>query len=190
MDEITSILRHVAAGDRKQLDLIYPQLYEQLHKLATQYLKRERPGHTLQPTALIHEAYARLMEQRKLDFKNREHFLAINAVLMRRILIEYARTKLAQKRGGGIGSKWDWHDEDVQGPSIDLEQLIDLDAALLELEGLDERQVRIIEMRLFGGMRTKDVAKTLNISTRTVEVDWQMARAWLQRRLGNEGLWD
>ena len=179
--EITKVLGLVAAGDREAVNRLFPMLYDELRRIAAAQMQSERKGHTLQATALVNEAYLKLVDQRGANFQNRAHFLALGAVMMRRILIEHARGRNAKKRGGDVVTV---NFEDAQGRSIDLDRMIDFDAALAKLERLDERQVRIVELRFFGGLSMEEISSTLDVSLRTAEGDWQMARAWLKRELG------
>jgi len=158
-------------------DPLSPIIYSELRRLAASYLRRERPDHTLQPTALVHEAYMRLLDQRKVDWSNRAQFMGLAAVMMRRILVNHARERVAHKRGGGaehvpltlIG-------EEIGGAVVDV---IDLHEALERLSETDARKGRIVELKFFGGLTTDEIAETLGISAATVERDWKFARAWL-----------
>lgn len=173
----TQLLLAWSAGDRQALDQMLPLVYEELHRLAARYLSRERPDHTLQPTALVHEAYLRLINQRRVDWRNRAQFLGIAAGVMRRILVNHARDRAAAKRGGGrerVSISL------VEAPSggADVE-LIALEEALERLATLDPRKARVVELRFFGGLTTEEVADVLDVSRATVEREWSFARAWL-----------
>ena len=154
-----------------------PIIYSELRRLAASYLRRERPDHTLQPTALVHEAYMRLLDQRKVDWSNRAQFMGLAAVMMRRILVNHARDRVAHKRGGGA--------EHVpltlvgEGIGAAVVNVIDLHEALERLSETDARKGRIVELKFFGGLTTDEIAETLGISAATVERDWKFARAWL-----------
>jgi RNA polymerase sigma-70 factor, ECF subfamily len=170
------------AGDRQSLDTLLPIVYQELRRLAAAYLRRERPGQTLQPTALVHEAYLRLMKDRPDRWQNRAHFCAIAAHSMRQILIERARARRALKRGGG-GPRVTLDEGLLPGaePSIDL---VALDEALERLAALDPEQARIVELRFFGGLTVEEAAEALDCSPATVKRHWSVARAWLARELG------
>lgn len=158
-----------------------PLIYDELHRRATVYMRRERPGHTLQPTALVHETYLKLVEQRGATFRNRAHFMALAAQLMRRILIDHARARLSSKRGG---QRNPIPLEEVFELSTDTpDRILAIDEALQKLESLDSRQEQIVEMRFFGGLTSEETAEALGISARTVEREWTMARSWLRIQL-------
>jgi RNA polymerase sigma factor (TIGR02999 family) len=165
-------------GDAHARDELMPVVYQELRRRAAGYLRRERPGHTLRPTALVHEAYLRLCEQNS-GFKNREQFFGVASRLMRRILIDHARAKGAAKRGGALRVTLA-EDMAQQPPSADL---LDLDAALDELAALDEREGRLVELRFFGGLTLEEAARVLGVSPATAKTDWAHAKAWLYARL-------
>jgi RNA polymerase sigma-70 factor, ECF subfamily len=173
----TQLLIAWGAGDRDALDQMLPLVYEELHRLAVTYLSREGEGHTLQPTALVHEAYLRLINQRNVDWRNRAQFLGLAAGMMRRILVNHARDRAAGKRGG--------HRQQVslslvEAPSGGAEvELIALEDALARLSALDPRKARVVELRFFGGLTMEEIAEVLEISRATVEREWSFARAWL-----------
>jgi RNA polymerase sigma factor (TIGR02999 family) len=154
-------------------------VYEELRRLAAGYLRGERPGHTLQPTALVHEAYLRLLHQRQIDWANRAQFMGLAAVMMRRILVNHARDRIADKRGGGA----EHVPLTLAGEGIGAGQvnLLDLHDALTRLSAADARKGRIVELKFFAGLTTDEIAETLGLSTATVERDWKFARAWLYR---------
>lgn len=159
------------------LDEMVPLVYEELRRLASHYLSRERPGHTLQPTALVNEVYLRLIDQRRVDWRNRAQFLGIAASLMRRILVNYARDRGAAKRGGGAERV---SLSLVPSPSGRSEvELIALEDALERLAALDERKGRVVELKFFGGLTVDEIAEVLQVSGATVEREWAFARAWL-----------
>jgi RNA polymerase sigma factor (TIGR02999 family) len=168
-------------GDDRQVDALLPVVYEELRRLAAAYLRRERPGQTLQPTALVHEAYLRLMKDRPDRWQNRAHFCAIAAHSMRQILIERARARGAQKRGGAQ-PRVTLDEALVAGQSASFD-LVALDEALERLEKIDPDQARLVELRFFGGLTIEETADAMNISPATVKRHWMVARAWLAREL-------
>jgi RNA polymerase sigma-70 factor, ECF subfamily len=174
---VTQLLSAWSNGDRAALDRMLPLVYEELRRLAAHHLRREQAGHTLQPTALVHEAYLRLTDQRKADWKNRAQFIGLAAGMMRRILVNHARDRAAKKRGGGAKQV---SLSLVESPSgrPDME-LIALEDALGRLAALDPRKSRVVELKFFGGLTTGEIAEVLDVSTATVERDWTFARAWL-----------
>jgi len=182
--DVTRILKQATDGDSSAVNQLLPLVYDELRALAQDYLVRERPDHTLQATALVHEAYMRLIKQEDVEWKNRTHFFAVAAQAIRRILVDHARTHKRQKRGGGR-QRVELTEElaETTGSSIDL---VTLDEALSELGRLDPRQAKIIELRYFGGLTLKEVAAVLDVSPRTVDGDWAMARAWLRRAMAEE----
>ncbi len=167
--------------DRQSLDSLLPVVYQELRRLAASYLRRERPGQTLQPTALVHEAYLRLMKDRPERWQNRAHFCAIAAHSMRQILIERARARDAIKRGGDVPRVT--LDEALVGGSAPSFDLLALDEALERLAAIDLEQARLVELRFFGGLTVEETAEAMNISPATVKRHWTMARAWLAREL-------
>jgi RNA polymerase sigma factor (TIGR02999 family) len=180
--EITAMLRAWRDGDRAVLDQLLPLVYDELHRQAHRYLRRERANHTLQTTALIHEAYLKLVDQRAVQWQNRAHFFGIAAQAMRRILVDYAKTKNREKRGGPAA---DLPLEEAllvaaTGQSIDL---LALDEALTRLALVDDMQARVVELKYFSGLSIEDTAEALGISPATVKRDWQMAKAWLRHEL-------
>ena len=180
MSEITQLLDDYINGNRDVLDELLPLVYGELRRLAHSYLAGERQGITLQTTALVHEAYLKLINQHSVDFKNRGQFFALSAQAMRRILLDNARSRDAEKRGSGL--KISIEDiSDVAGDSN--HDLIELDAALTELEAFDPAQAKIVELRYFGGLTIEETAEVVNISPATVKREWAMARAWLYERI-------
>ena len=180
-NEITRLLLSWSHGDQAALDQLMPVVFEELHKLAHIYLRRERPDHTLQPTAPINEAYLRLVRQDFPEWQSRSHFFGVAARLMRQILVEHARAHAAAKRGGGaaevaIEEAWQYSDEKAA-------ELVALDDALNTLAQFDERKVRIIELRYFGGMSLEETATALNLSIATINNETRLARAWLHHEL-------
>jgi RNA polymerase sigma factor (TIGR02999 family) len=177
---ISHLLQQWTGGDRQAREDLIPLVYQELRKRAAGYLRRERRDHTLQPTALVNEAYLRLMGQERVTWLNRAQFFAVAAQIMRRILIDHAREREAAKRPGGVRVTLD----DAMGivPPFDCEVLM-LDDALQELGRLDERQAHIVELKYFGGLSEEEVAAVLSLSRATITREWQSARAWLYRRM-------
>ena len=183
MDDISALLRAWSDGDQSALERLTPIVYHELHRLARRYMKLERPGHSLQATALVNEAYMRLVDYERMHWQNRAHFFAVSAQLMRRILVERAR-RHNLKRGGGV-------------PHVSLEEaavvgddqgtdMVALDDAMNALSRIDPRKVQVVEMRFFGGLSVEETAEVLKVSTVTVKRDWRTARAWLYRELTGE----
>jgi RNA polymerase sigma factor (TIGR02999 family) len=179
---VTQLLGELADGRSSAVDRLLPIVYDEMRRLAASYLRREGSDHTLQATALVHEAYLRLVNQTQASWKGSAHFYAVAAMAMRRILIDHAERKRAAKRGG----EWNRIALDEAGTPGGTERAVDLlalDEALDALQKLDERQCRIVELRFFGGLGVEDTAAVIGISPRLVEMEWSMARAWLCRRL-------
>jgi len=168
-------------GDEQALDQLTPLVYDELRKMARTYLRRERSDHTLQATALVHEAYLRLIDQHSVSWQNRAHFFGIASQMMRRILVNHALARAAEKRGGGAEKLS--LDETVSFPNQREIDLIALDEALKELERLDPQQTRVVELRFFGGLSIEETAEALRISPATVKREWSTARLWLRRQL-------
>jgi RNA polymerase sigma factor (TIGR02999 family) len=181
-DDVTELLLRWSAGDAQALDALTPLLYKDLRRLAGDLLRRERPGHTLSATALVHEIYMRLVDQRRVRWENRAHFFGAAAHIMRRVLVDHARARTAVKRGGLVVKTAIEEDSAVVGGLA--EEIIDLDTALGGLAALDERKARVVEMKYFAGMTNQEIATALGISDATVERDWKVARAWLIKALG------
>ncbi len=181
MDDITTLLVAWGRGDEAALQQLVPLVHRELHQIARRCLKGERPGHTLQPTALVNEAYLRLIDVRRMSWKNRTHFFAMSARLMRRVLVDFARSRQYQKRGGGaLRVSLD----EAHGVATERGQdLVALDEALTRLSAVDERKARVIEMRFFGGLTVEETAEVLEVSRDTVLRDWRLARAWLMHEL-------
>jgi RNA polymerase sigma factor (TIGR02999 family) len=182
--DVTHLLQAWREGDERALDKLMPLVYQELHRLAQHYMAGESPGHTLQTTALVNEAYLRLVGTGKLNFQNRTHFFAVSAQLMRRILVEFARRRGSLKRGG-----------DVQRVSLEESvvvygergaDLVALDDALIALAAIDARRSRVVEMRFFGGLSVAETAEVLKVSPETVMHDWKLAKAWLLREMSGE----
>ena len=178
---VTRLLREARAGDRAALDELLPLVYRELRQIAARHLAQERPGHTLQATALVHEAYMRLIDQHSVDWRNRAHFFSIAAEMMRRVLVNHAVGRRAQKRGAGetLLSL----DEVVSFPNRQDVDLILLDEALTRLAELDPLQARIVEMRFFAGLTVEEVAEVLGVSDSEVKREWRSAKAWLTTQL-------
>ena len=183
---LTALLRQVKEGNKEALNTLVPIAYGELRRLADSYLRRERSDHTLQPTALIHEAYMRLVDQEQPDYRNRSHFFGVAAQLMRQILVDHARTRNAGKRGGGDAKI---PLESVAEASHSRpEAFLDLDFALRKLEERDPRKARVIEMRFFGGLTAEESAELLSVSIETIRRDLRLGQAWLQRELARGSL--
>jgi RNA polymerase sigma factor (TIGR02999 family) len=185
-DSVTQLLLDWTGGNRAALDRLMPLVYDELRRLARRHLQRERSDHTLQTTALVHEAYLKLIDQDRAQWQNRAHFFAIAARAMRRILLMHARKKQAAKRGGGQP-----HlslDEGALVTGQRPEEIIALDDALSRLEAMDERLARVVECRYFGGLTIGETAEALDVSPATVKRDWRTAKAWLYRALGGPQL--
>ena len=182
---VSELLAQWEAGDQAALGALVPRIYSELHRIAHYYLRKQRPGHTLQTTALVNEAYLRLEKQDPPQFQNRTHLLAVSALLMRQILMQYERARRAAKRGRGCTHLTI---EDtiapVRGRSVDL---IALDDALNSLARLNSQQSRIVELRFFGGLSIEETAEVLGISSATVKRQWAMARIWLQHEMSRDG---
>lgn len=179
--QTTLQVAQLAAGDRRTAHLLMPMVYAELRQLAQKYLESEFPGHTLQATGLVHEAFLKMVDQRQVSWRGQTHFFAIAAQAMRRVLVDHARTKGRHKRGGGL-KRLEFDEHLVVSRDCD-EHVLLIDEALGKLAELDPRQATIVELRFFGGMEMDEVAEALDVSKRTVEADWTMARAWLRREL-------
>jgi RNA polymerase sigma factor (TIGR02999 family) len=182
-NQVTQLLLDWSRGDRAALDELMPLVYQELRKLASGYLRSERPDHTLQPTALIHEAYLRMIGKDMPQWQSRAHFFGIAARLMRQILVDHARTRHAAKRGGDQ-QKISLDDAPQVFDQSDAAGLLALDDALTKLAAFDERRSRILEMRSFGGMSVEDTALALRVSEATVKREMRLAQAWIRRELG------
>lgn len=178
--EVTRLLVDWGNGDRAALDELMPLVYDELRRLAGRYMRRESPGHTLQTSALINEAYLRLVDQRNVKWQNRAHFFGVAAQLMRRILVDHARNRSRAKRGGGAQMV---SLVDSAATSVEIAEVLALDEALNELAEMDPRKSKIVEMKFFGGLTTEEVAVILDVTPRTVEREWRKAKAWLYRAL-------
>jgi RNA polymerase sigma factor (TIGR02999 family) len=181
---VTELLQSWGKGNRAALDELMPVVYDELKRLAAHHLRLERSGHTLQTTALVHEAYMRLVDQQCVDWKNRAQFLGIASEMMRRILVNHALHRAAEKRGGGaIHITLSHADQPAQQSEV---ELIALDQAMKQLAELDERKSRIVELKYFGGMTTEEAAEVLGTSTATIQREWRLARAWLYKAISNQ----
>lgn len=181
-ENVTELLLAWSDGKREALDRLLPLVYRELRRLAASYLGRERAGHTLQPTALVNEAYLRLVDQKRVEWKSRSHFFGISAQMMRRILIDYARAHQSDKRGGDRLRVTLDSSLEVAGEGRDVD-LIALDAALDELARMDPRQAKLVELRFFVGLTLEETAEVLEVAPITVRREWNLAKAWLFRRL-------
>jgi RNA polymerase sigma factor (TIGR02999 family) len=179
--DVTTLLVEWSGGNSQAFNELIPLVYDQLRQLAARQLRRERPNHTLHSTALVHEAYLKLIDQRRVQWKDREHFFAVASQVIRRILVTYARSRHASKRGSGATMLA--FDESIALPDRKDVDLVALDDALESLSRLDAQQGRIIELRFFGGLSIDGTARVMGISTSTVTRDWNVARAWLFREL-------
>lgn len=178
---ITAMLRELSQGQSDALDRLMPVLYEELRRVARRELRRERPGHTLDSTALIHETYVRLLELRQVAWQDRNHFIALSARVMRRILTDHARARKRAKRGGGAAFVSLSAAEEVS--AVHADELVELDETLARLEQVNARACRVVECRCFGGMSVEETADALSVSPATVKRDWVFSRAWLNREL-------
>lgn len=183
---VTQLLVAWGENDQRALDAMLPLVYGELHRLAAHYLSRERPDHTLQPTALVHEAYLRLVDQRQVDWRNRAQFLGVAAGMMRRILVNHARDRNAAKRGGGGVQQVSLSLVEAPSGRPDVE-LIALEEALERLAALDPRKSRVVELKFFGGLTIEEIAEVLQVSDATVEREWSFARAWLYDAIEGDG---
>ena len=179
--EITQLLVAWSSGDQSALTRLAPLVYDELHRLAHHYMRGERAGHTLQTTALVNEAYVRLIDWKNVRWQNRAHFFAVSAQLMRRILVDFARAHNYEKRGGGVRPVE--LDKAAKVADDKSTNMVALDEALKALAELDDRQSRVVELRFFGGLTNHEVAEVLKVSEATVRRDWSLARAWLHREL-------
>ncbi|MGA9471960.1 MAG: sigma-70 family RNA polymerase sigma factor [Terriglobales bacterium] len=179
--DVTALLADLSKGKPEAADQLIPVVYGELRRLASSYMRREREGHTLQATALVHEAYMKLVEQRSVNWQSRTHFFGIAAQIMRRLLVDHARGHLRDKRGGGQHLV-PLDDALVFSPEQS-SQLVELDGALDRLAALDPRQARIVELRFFAGLTVEEAAEVLGVSPKTVKRDWSVAKAWLHGEL-------
>ncbi len=178
MNELTEFLIDWGRGDKEALERLMPVVYQELHRLAQFHLRRERNNHTLQTTALVHEAYIRLIDQTQVEWKNRAHFFAIAAQMMRRIMVDYARARAFEKRGGDV-VRVSLQEAEFVADAKHSPDILALDEALKELEKLDKRKASVVELRFFSGLSVEETAEVLEISVGTVVRDWNFAKAWL-----------
>lgn len=181
--DVTAMLAELAGGNVTIVSALVPLVYDELHQLAENQLRRERSDHTLGATALIHEAYLRLVDQNRVSWQNRAHFLGVAAQAMRRILINYAQQRRAKKRGGELLATT--FDDDLVPRACRADYLLDLDEALARLQALSARQAAVVEYHFFGGLTHDEVAEVLGVSSPTVRRDWRLARAWLSKELAD-----
>lgn len=182
-DKVTQLLGELAGGNRTVVDALAPLIYQELKKIAGSHLRRERPGHTLQATALVNEAYLKLIDQKDASWQNRAHFFGVASQIMRRILLDYAKSQKRAKRGGGAHKTS--LDEALVVAEDRASDLVNIDEALTRLGELDPRQAKVVELRFFGGLSVEETAEVMGISAPTVKREWAMARAWLHRELEN-----
>jgi RNA polymerase sigma factor (TIGR02999 family) len=180
---VTQLLADIRAGDAGAVERMAPLVYAELRAIAAAHFRRERPGHTMQPTALVHDAFLRLVDQTRVEWQDRAHFFAVASQTMRRILVDHARAKAAAKRGAGLARVTAGETIAAPGDPIDVAELLALDEALGELAVLDAQQARVVELRYFGGLTIDETGEALAISPATVKREWSVARAWLHRRL-------
>jgi len=186
--DVTDLLRRWGRGDREALDRLMPLVYQELHRMASRYLTSERSGHTLQSTALVHEAYVRLVDQRLVDWQNRAQFFGLAAQAMRRILVDHARSRGRAKRGSDAPRvAMETIDPVATADAVDPEDALAIDVALNKLQAIDPGQARIVELRFFGGLTVEETAEVLSTSPSTVKREWALARAWLRRELDGAG---
>jgi RNA polymerase sigma factor (TIGR02999 family) len=179
--QVTRLLRAWCGGDRAALEQLMPLVYQELRRMARRYMQKEQPGNTLQATALVNEAYLRLVDVTGVQWQDRAHFFAISAQIMRRILVDAARARGSHKRGGEV-VRVDLNESVDALPELD-RRLVDLDEALESLARFDARKVKVVELRFFGGLSVKETAEVLKISSESVKRDWKFARAWLMHEL-------
>ena len=179
--DVTLLLQAWSGGNKEALDRLAPLVYQELHRIARSYMARERPNHTLQATALVNEAYVRLVDARQVTWQDRAHFFALCARAMREILIDHARVRDSAKRGGGQATIE--LDEGLVAGGSPEANLLELDDALKRLAELDPRKSQVVELRFFGGLNLEETAEALKVSTKTVQRDWDLARGWLYREL-------
>jgi RNA polymerase sigma factor (TIGR02999 family) len=181
--QVTQLLVAWGNGDKVAGDELMSVVYHELHRLAHHYMKHESPGHTLQTSALVNEAFVRLVDQRNIQWQNRSHFFGIAAQMMRRILVDYARQRYCAKRGGGVAAMS--LDEDLIGSDQRTAEVMELHQALEKLVEFDPRKSQIVELRFFGGLSIEETAEVLSVSPGTVMRDWTLAKAWLRREMLN-----
>ena len=183
--EVTQLLKDWSSGDHEALDRLIPIVYAELRAIAARYLRRERRDHTLQPTALVNEAYLRLIDQKQVQWQNRAHFIGVAAQMMRRILVDHAKSHNRAKRGGGAQRVS--LDEVMAVSDERATELLELDSALTALATFDDRKSRVVEMRYFGGLTVEETAEVLKVSEMTVAREWKLAKAWLYTHIEDNG---
>ncbi|HEX8650484.1 MAG TPA: sigma-70 family RNA polymerase sigma factor [Pyrinomonadaceae bacterium] len=184
-ESVTGLLIELSNGNRAAVDLLLPLIYDELRSLAANYLRRERPDHTLQATALVHEAYLRLVDQTRVNWQNRAHFFGVAAQIMRRLLVDHARKVNAGKRGADFQKLS--LDENIDRVDERSSELLALDEALNALAVIDEQKARIVELRYFGGLSVEETAEVLNVTPITIKRHWRMAKAWLHGQMQRQG---
>ncbi len=184
--DVTQLLLKWSQGDREAMEELLPMVYRELQKIAHRYLNKERGEHTLQTTALVHEAYLKLIDQNRVQWQNRAHFFGIAAQAMRRILVDNARQRLANKRGSGA-EKISIDDKEIDISDEKASNLVELDFALKKLAELDPNKARLVELRYFGGLSLEETAEVLGVSRPTVIRQWRLAKAWLYKEIAGEG---
>lgn len=180
-ENVTILLKSISNGSRENYDKVFAMVYTELRNIANKHMKGEKPSHTLQPTALVNEAYLKLIGTQQIDWQNRSHFYAMCARVMRQILIDHARSKLASKRGDGAANLTLDEGLVAVGQDRDLEQLLTLDAALDKLKALDERKAKVVELRYFAGLSLDETAEALDASKATIKRDWVFSKAMLEK---------
>ena len=180
-NEVTQLLQAWGTGDKEALDKLLPIVYEELHRLAARYMRKESPGHTLQTSALVNEAYMKLVDQKNVRWQNRAHFFGIAAQLMRRILVDHARSRARMKRGAGA-QKLSLNEAAIV-TTDSAEAFLSLDDALKRLSEMDPKKCRIVEMKIFSGLNMKEIAEIEKVSPSTIEREWRKAKAWLHREI-------
>ena len=183
--EVTRLLREWSGGDAGAAERLMPLVYEELRRLARSYLRRERPDHTLQPTALVNEAYLKLVDQNSVSWQDRHHFFGIAARMMRRVLVDHARSHAAEKRGGGLGRVS--LDDANAAAGVRALELVELDDALQRLAEVFPRKAEVVELRFFGGFKVEETARILGVSDKTVMREWESAKLWLYREMDGGG---
>lgn len=183
MADVTEVLQAVAQGNRGQVEKLFPLVYPELRRAAAGMLRRERHGHAVEPTSLVHEVYLKLVDQTRADWKSRSHFFAVGAQIMRRILVDHARRRARLKHGGGMVAIT-LTDDQARTLSVDRDQdVLSVDEILTRLENADARQAKIVEMRFYGGLTLDEVAESLGISRRTVAYEWRAVKAWMRAEM-------
>jgi RNA polymerase sigma factor (TIGR02999 family) len=182
--DVTDLLVDWSNGDQEALNKLMPLVYDEMRRLASRYLRHERPGHTLQTTALVHEAYLKLVDQKNANLQHRVQFFAVAAQVMRHILVDYARSRRAFKRGGDY-CRLSLDEAVISSKETDAD-LLALNEALNSLAAIDPQQSRVVELRVFGGLTVEETAEALGVSTRTVKREWSMAKAWLHKQIRNQ----